>query len=58
MKPRRNSRYLSNRPSCEIILGNTNLRSCIFWGENQYECNKNLVCFLQCMLYPYELLAF
>lgn len=55
MKPRKSSHYLNEEPSCEIILADTNLRSCIFWGKNQYEWNENSVCILQGLLYLHEL---
>lgn len=53
-KPHKNSRYLNSEPSCEITLGDTNLQSCVFWEENQYEYKK-AACFLQCILCLREL---
>lgn len=43
MKPHKNSHYLNGEPSCEITLGDTNLKAVVFSWENQYECNENSV---------------
>lgn len=37
MKLDKSSCYLHREPACEITLVDSNLRSCILWGKNQYE---------------------
>lgn len=55
MKPHKSSHYVDAEPSCEITVADTNLRSCIFWGENQYEWHESSTYILQGLLYLREL---